>query len=264
MNAHAPRTTAVNPFVGASVAARYAAARPALHERTLRAVAARLAHARRAVDVGCGTGMSTRAGGVVADHVIGVDVSADMLREADRTPGTSYVLAAAERLPFADAAFDLVTIASAIHRFEPPALTDCRRVLHDDGHLLVYDIWFPAEMTGEPDFGEQLAGIVERRYPAVVKYPRPDRASMGFELLWKDDLRFEVPMTRDALAECLMSHSERIAAVKEGRETEAEQRRFLLDGLAPFFESEPTRELRFGARLELFRTRAARASRTRS
>ncbi len=217
MNASEPRANAVNPFVGASVAARYAAARPALHERTLRAIAPRLPHARRALDMGCGTGMSTRAAGVVADHVIGVDTSADMLRQADRTPGTSYVLAAAERLPFADAVFDLVTIASAIHWFEPPALTECRRVLADDGHLLVYDIWFPAEMTGEPDFGEQLAGILEHRYPAVVKNPRPDLASMGFELLWKDDLHFEVPMTHDALAECLMSHSERIAAVKEGR-----------------------------------------------
>jgi hypothetical protein len=110
-------------------------------------------------------------------------------------------------------------------------------------------------MTGEPGFGARLADIVERRYPAVVKNPRLDLATIGFELFWKDDLRFEVPMTRDALAECLMSHSERIAAVKEGRETEAEQRRFLLDGLAPFFETEPTRELRFGARLELFGTR---------
>jgi SAM-dependent methyltransferase len=251
----ATRVNAVNPFVGASVAARYAAARPALHERTLRAIAARFPHARRALDLGCGTGMSTRAARFVADRVIGVDASADMLREADHAPGTSYLLAAAERLPFADAVFDLVTIASAIHWFEPPALADCRRVLGKEGHLLVYDIWFPAEMTGEPGFGARLADIVERRYPAVVKNPRLDLATIGFELFWKDDLRFEVPMTRDALAECLMSHSERIAAVKEGRETEAEQRRFLLDGLAPFFETEPTRELRFGARLELFGTR---------
>ncbi len=199
--------------------------------------------------------MSTRAAAVVADHVIGVDASADMLREADHAPGTSYVLAAAERLPFADAAFDLATIASAIHWFEPSALADCRRVLGDGGHLLVYDIWFPAEMTGEPGFGERLANIVESRYPPVVKNPRPDLTSIGFELTCKDDLRFGVPMTRDALAECLMSHSERIAAVKEGRETEWEQRHFLLDGLAPFFEAEPTRELRFGARLELFGTR---------
>jgi ubiquinone/menaquinone biosynthesis C-methylase UbiE len=249
----ATRSKAVNPFLGASVAARYAAARPALHERTLRAIAARLPSARRALDMGCGTGMSTRAARAVADHVIGVDASADMLREAERAPGTSYILAAAERLPFADAIFDLVTIASAIHWFEPPALTDCRRVLGDHGHLLVYDIWFPAEMVGEPGFGERLAGIVEKRYPAVVKNPRPDLASLGFELVWKDDLRFGVPMTLDALAECLMSHSERIAAVKEGRETEAEQRRFLLDGLAPFFGTELKRELRFGARLELFR-----------
>src|SRR3954470_24399043 len=93
---------AENPFIGASVAARYAAARPALHDEALRLIASRIPRAHRALDMGCGTGLSTRAARSVADLVVGVDRSSDMLREVDRAPGTPYVLAAAERLPFGD------------------------------------------------------------------------------------------------------------------------------------------------------------------
>src|SRR6185312_794041 len=212
-------------------------------------------HAARALDLGSGTGFSTRAALSVADLVVGVDSSADMLRVADRAPGTSYVRAVAERLPFTDAVFDLVTIASAIHWFAPAALAEARRVVPSDGHLLVYDIWFRAEMTGQPGFHDWLAQISEERYPPVVKNPRPDLKAIGFASTWKEDLHLPVTMTREALAEYLMTHSERIAAVTADRETEAEQRRILLDGLTPFFQGATARELGFGARMELFEAR---------
>lgn len=253
---HRPdQAMAQNPFIGPSVAARYATARPPLHVEALRRITTRVRHADRALDLGCGTGLSTRAARSVADLVVGVDSSVDMLREVDRAPGTCYVRGAAERIPFEDAAFDLVTIASAIHWFEPPALAEARRVLRSDGQLLVYDIWFRAEMTGQPGFHDWLAEISDERYPPVVKNPRPDLASIGFESVWKDDLHLPVAVTREALAEYLMTHSERIAAVAAGRESEAEQRRILLDGLTPFFQDATTRELAFGARIEMFAAR---------
>ena len=124
-----------------------------------------------------------------------------------------------------------------------------------DGHLLVYDIWFRAEMTGQPGFHDWLAQISEERYPPVVKNPRPDLQAIGFASTWKEDLHLPVTMTREALAEYLMTHSERIAAVTADRETEAEQRRILLDGLTPFFQGATARELGFGARMELFEAR---------
>jgi hypothetical protein len=130
-----------------------------------------------------------------------------------------------------------------------------RRVVSSVGRLLVYDIWFRAEMTGQPRFREWLAEISEERYPPVVKNPLPDLASIGFESAWKDDLHLSVAMTRAALAEFLMTHSERIAAVSAGRESEAEQRRILIEGLTPFFQDATTRELGVGARMELFEAR---------
>ena len=47
-------------------------------------------------------------------------------------------------------------------------------------------------------------------------------------------------------------HSERLAAVREGRETEAEQARFLTEGLSRLFRGEPVREVGFGIEIEVF------------
>jgi len=49
-----------------------------------------------------------------------------------------------------------------------------------------------------------------------------------------------------------MTHSERIAAVREGRETETEQARFLTEGLSPLFRGEPVNAVGFGIAIEVF------------
>src|SRR4051794_10696125 len=87
---------AVNPFVGASVARRYAAARPALHAEAVALAASRVPGARRAIDIGCGTGLSTRALTQLAEYVVGVDVSEDMLDQAIKKEAVLFVSAAAE------------------------------------------------------------------------------------------------------------------------------------------------------------------------
>lgn len=196
--------------------------------------------------------MSTTSLVAAADFVVGVDVSEDMLRHAQRAPTASFVLAVAEHLPFGSAVFDLATMASAIHWFEPSALREVRRVLNDSGGLLVYDVWFRGEMAGEPEFGRWLETVSDVRYPVVEKHPRPDLRTVGFQLAWEDDIRRDLSMTVDELVDYLMTHSERIAAVRRGEETAEGQRLFLRDGLAPFFEGAPTRELGFGIGVEMF------------
>lgn len=72
-----------------------------------------------AVDVGCGTGLSTRPLCEHFRHVIGVDVSETqikMAREAHAQTYLSFEVSEAERLTFMhDASTDLVTVAQAIH-----------------------------------------------------------------------------------------------------------------------------------------------------
>ena len=242
-----------NPFVGANVAARYASARPALHDAAVARLLQATGGAHRAIDLGCGTGLSTRALLEAADMVVGVDASDAMLGVVGPSSRAALVLAVAERLPFSDATFDLATVASAIHWFEAPGIAEIRRVLAAGGMLLVYDVWFPAEIAGEPRFGEWLSSISEKRYPAVAKHPNRDMATFGFESLWSDDIRRDVEMTAPQLVSYLMTHSERIEAIRTGRESEEEQARVLTDGIAPFYGSGRERSLVFGIRMELFR-----------
>jgi SAM-dependent methyltransferase len=92
------------------------------------------------LDVACGTGRYTRlllAGGY---HVLGTDVSAEMLDVARRATGPHPALLAFEqgdaaRLPFADRRFDGVTCMRLYHRIPPVTriemLREVRRVGRD-------------------------------------------------------------------------------------------------------------------------------------
>lgn len=248
----------VNPFATRAIAVRYAFARPNLHHHVTPILLKRvLPQPRRALDLGCGTGLSSAALRGFANSVVGVDASEDML--AARTdPAALYVLAAAERLPFMDRSFDLVTIASAIHWFDREALPEVARVLTEAGWLVVYDVWFRAEMADVPEFEEWMKGEGSSRYRPVAKheYDEGTLAHAGFERAWEAELRREVEMGQDALVEYLMTHSERIAAIREGLETESEQRRFLADGIAPFYKDALTRRVAFGVQIDAFRRRS--------
>jgi SAM-dependent methyltransferase len=244
----------LNPFVGASVAARYADARPPLHAHAVRLLAERIPPVHRAIDLGCGTGLSTEPLASVADLVVGVDVSEDMLANARRGSTARYVRARAESLPFSDRVFDLATIASAIHWFDREATAELGRVLGPAAALAVYDVWFRAEMKGVAGFADWMKTMSADRYPPVAKnrFTPASLEEIGFGPAWHDDIRVDVPITRDSLVAYLMTHSERIAAVREGRETEVQQMRFLTDGLSPIFHDASIREVGFGIEIEVF------------
>src|SRR6266498_3596033 len=120
-------------FSSTSVAARYTQGRPYFHPALLQHILPTLSLTlpiEYACDVGCGTGMSTRALTTIARTVIGVDPSAAMLAYAPRLPSIRYCCAPAEHLPFAEACCTLVTIVSAMHWVNQAAfLTEAHRVL---------------------------------------------------------------------------------------------------------------------------------------
>jgi SAM-dependent methyltransferase len=82
-------------FAHERVALGYATARPYLHPEIFEGVRAQLGlsgKVARALDVGCGTGLSSVALGALAGEVVGTDASAPMLRHArasKRRPGAT-------------------------------------------------------------------------------------------------------------------------------------------------------------------------------
>lgn len=89
-------------------------------------------------DVGCGTGISTRAIAGRAGTVIGVDPGTDMIRQASERcadlPNVSFVTAPAEATTLHDASLDLVLAAQAFHWFDhTAALREFHRILKPGG-----------------------------------------------------------------------------------------------------------------------------------
>jgi demethylmenaquinone methyltransferase / 2-methoxy-6-polyprenyl-1,4-benzoquinol methylase len=111
---------------------------------------------QRALDVAGGTGdlaagMAQQVG--AAGLVVLSDINAAMLQEGrdalidrGRVGNVRYALANAERLPFADASFDCVTIGFGLRNVtdKPAALRSMARVLRPGGQLLVLEFSHPA------------------------------------------------------------------------------------------------------------------------
>lgn len=102
----------------------------------------------RLLDVASGTGALVErllAPAFPPMHINGVDLSAQMLRQARRkygaAPDVRFVKGAADALPFADVSFDAVVTVSSFHYFPRPdaALREMRRVLRPGGRLLLMD-----------------------------------------------------------------------------------------------------------------------------
>ena len=97
----------------------------------------------RVLDVGCGTGFGTEGLLEHTEHVHGVDQSPHQLSKAfgkfgKRGP-VQFYKGDAERLPFADDAFDVVWSSGSIEYWPNPVdgLAECRRVTKPGGQVLI-------------------------------------------------------------------------------------------------------------------------------
>ncbi len=93
-------------------------------------------------DIGAGTGILTRHFAGRVKQVCAVEPNAQMRRAAGAglrgCPGCAVVAASAEAIPLPAGAVDLITVAQAIHWFEPEASrAEFRRILKPGGWLAV-------------------------------------------------------------------------------------------------------------------------------
>jgi demethylmenaquinone methyltransferase/2-methoxy-6-polyprenyl-1,4-benzoquinol methylase len=122
----------------------------------------RLRPGQRALDVAGGTGDLARGmaeqvgerGLVVLSDINGAMLARgrDRLIDAGVVRGIEYVQANAEKLPFPDASFDVVTIGFGLRNVtdKPAALAAMRRVLKPGGQLIVLEFSQPAVPALKP------------------------------------------------------------------------------------------------------------------
>ena len=240
-------------FAHRTAVERYARSRPYFHPLVIDMIRERLALAApvgRALDVACGTGQSAVALRAIAAAVVGMDVSRPMLAAAPREVGLRYVVAAAEALPLADAAFDLLTVALAFHWFERGRfLAEARRVLRPGGWLVIYNNGFSGSMRENADYARWNRAVYLARYPTPPRHDAPltdeDAAAAGFRFLVRERYANDVTFSLPELAAYLMTQSNVIAALEEGSERAEAIQAWLLAELAPLF-SGPRATFPFG------------------
>jgi len=240
----------VNPFASDPAARRYAAGRPdcsSLVAGVIRGLTPRTP-VHLALDVGCGTGISTRALAPFAERVVGIEPSAGMLAHASSPANGWLVAAKAEQMPLPDRCCGLIGVGSALHWFEQdPFLAELDRVAREDADLVIFDHWFTGTMRGCPEFAEWFRSYLDR-YPSPPRdrswSPPGDLGSWSFVGLQRYD--HPVAMTSDRLACYLLSQSNLQVIADGGQSDEAELRQWLLEELRMFFVQGRNSVVQFG------------------
>jgi len=168
----------------------------------LRQIAAEAGGQALALEVGCGTGYWL---GVLAGHtrqMVGLDLSAGMLRRAQaHAPHSRLAQGQAGRLPFASASFDLLICINALHHFpdKQAFIAESRRVLRPGG------AWVNVGM--DPHAGRDHWYLYDY-FPGTLETDRQRFPSAGMLVDWAKAAGFERATWLTA---------ERIHSVQRGR-----------------------------------------------
>jgi SAM-dependent methyltransferase len=231
-----------NLFAGDSMGYGYANARPAVHPHVIGIVRNRLnpeRRAKRALDIGCGAGLSTRQLPELAEFCVGMDSACEMLKWSKAVaPRSCFAAARAEALPFRTGTIDLITAAGSLNyadwrHFFPEAA----RVLSASGRLVVYDFspgrWL-RDCTGLENWFDQFI----RRYPAPPDGAIPITREIlsdcdpRFRLEWYENFEVVLPMSLPSYVNYMMTETNVTYAISRGQ-SEAEVRGWCASTLEP-------------------------------
>lgn len=132
---------------------------------------AQVARPRLVVDLGAGTGLSTRVWSECADEVIGVEANGQMVdqaRQATKALNVRFVEAFATRTELPAGSADIVTCAQSFHWMEPSrTLEEASRILRVGGVFAAYDYDVPPVV--HPEIDSVFAAHFEARRLARVR-----------------------------------------------------------------------------------------------
>lgn len=234
----------MNYFAHQSAAKRYANARPYFHPLVMQKIKDFLKlqePLQKALDVGCGTGQSTVALKYIAKEIIGTDSSQDMLNDAQPDLRIRYLCTPAEQLPFPDASFDLVTVASAFHWLDCQRfLAEASRVLHLGGWLIIYGNGSTGKVPGNPALEHWNQNVYLSHYPTPPRNKQPltesEAQQHDFHFIGRAHYTNNVIFTPETLANYLMTQSNVIASVEQGSERAEDVYAWLVAEITPLFQ----------------------------
>ena len=231
-----------NPFGTGAMAAGYATSRPQVHRRVIEQAYRQLRRTQpfeRALDVGCGAGVSTRALTGFAKNCIGLEPAEAMLQwVAAVAPSAEFVVGAAEAIPLRDRSVDLISAAGSLNYanldlFFPEAA----RVLSPHGMLLVYDFSPGKSFRNTTSLDEWFTSF-HSRYPPPANEARelsPEilaGLNSGFCVHTQQHLEIGVALTPEFYLDYVMTETNVASAARHGV-PHAEIKSWCAETLAP-------------------------------
>jgi SAM-dependent methyltransferase len=214
----------VSIYDSARLAAAYAYARPAVHRHLVERMQLSLGlrgPVARALDVGCGAGLSTIALRPLARVLVGLEPVRIMLTHRQAVAsGACFVCATAERMPFADGVFDLIAAGGSVNYMDRDRLlAEVARVLGPAGAFVVYDFSAGRRTKNGSRLHEWFAEF-ERRYPAPPGYAfdvrNLDYNRAGLRLVGYEEADVAMPMSLETYLTYVLSETSVEHAIASG------------------------------------------------
>jgi len=245
----------MNYFSPKTAAERFAKGRPFFHPFIIQHVKDFLSPENsfsRALDVGCGTGFSSIVLKEIAENIVGIDASSEMISFAPKDERINYLIADAESLPLAEDAFDLITMSQILHWLDHAVFfTEARRVLKNKGWIVIYDDYFSGQIKDNPEFQNWYKEYFLQKYPRPprnwVSFTAEDTEREGFNLVRHEWIENTITFTKETLAAFLLTMSNVIALVEGGQENLKDVELWLNNNLKPFFEGSKEENFLFNA-----------------
>ena len=213
------------------MAAGYAEARPAVHPHVISRVMSHLqikVPVNRALDVGCGAGLSTRELVAVAQRSFGIDPVGAMVQQAGIVaPNAFCAVGVAEFLPFASDSMNLITAAGSLNyadltRFFPEALL----VLEPGGVLVVYDFSQGRSFRNGPSLSVWFDQF-KTRYPSPTNSGRSldpatlEAEAIAFHSLGSEQFQVGLMMDQRRYVDYIMTETNVANAIRSGATSES-------------------------------------------
>lgn len=210
-------------FAESKTGNRYAAYRPKVHHVVLEWLEQHLPRKRfdRAVDVACGTGDSTMPLHKIADEVLGIDSSDEMLAVA-KDRGLTVQKADYSELP-QHGRFDLISTCMAFHWFEAEtAIESYKSASNKDAVWLIYNFSFGGHSTSD-EFNHWFYDWYLKTYPSPPRGKVSDvgpAADPEVQLLGSDTGSIPLEFTNEELFGYLSTQSNLIHQIQQGEQIE--------------------------------------------
>lgn len=245
----------MNYFSPKNAAERYAKGRPFFHRNTIKHIREFIKidnKLENALDVACGTGLSTNALLDIAQNVFGTDISDEILKLVLNPQQIKYSKASAENLPFENNYFDILTVSSGVHWFNiDQFLQEANRVLKSKSWLVLYENYFISEMTGVKDFDNWFPNIYLKKYPSPKRnnnYQWTDEnlKDKGFKFIKEEKFKNPVEFTKEQLILYFTTQSNITSAVENKLSGYEDIEKWLGNELTPFFDHGQKRTINYG------------------